>query len=81
MTKEKMIAHKDSVMWQIVKGDLSQVNGKTAFDAKRAGDEAGRELWIVIYNTLAAGLLMLLIYFSPRFFVLAEESARKATTS
>jgi len=29
---------KDSVMWQLVSGDISRVSGRTAFDAMRKGD-------------------------------------------
>ncbi len=41
-TKQAMIKYPKSVMWDIVKGDIEAVNGLTAFDAMRQGDEAGQ---------------------------------------
>ncbi len=42
-TKEHMKdAPKDSPIWTIVDGDESKVNGRTAFDAMRAGDPVGK---------------------------------------
>lgn len=40
-TKQAMIKYPNTVMWDIVKGDINAVNGLTAFDAMRRGDEAG----------------------------------------
>jgi glucokinase len=65
MTKEAMETHKDSVMWQIVKGDLSLVNGKTAFDAKRAGDKAGSEVVDSYIEYLGCGLVNVINVFQP----------------
>ena len=41
-TKQAMIKYPDTIMWDIVKGDINAVNGLTAFDAMRKGDEAGK---------------------------------------
>jgi glucokinase len=65
MTKEAMSANKDSVMWQIVKGELSLVNGKTAFDAMRAGDKAGSEVVDSYIEYLGCGLVNVINVFQP----------------
>ncbi len=44
LTKEAMEAHKDSKMWELCGGDISKANGRTSFDAMRAGDEAGKSV-------------------------------------
>lgn len=43
-TKQKMLERKDSKMWELCAGDIDKVGAKTAFDAKRLGDEAGTEV-------------------------------------
>lgn len=43
-TKEAMKAHKDSVMWDLVEGDINAVNGRVAFDAMRKGDEVAKKV-------------------------------------
>ena len=37
-TKEAMEENKDSLLWEICGGNIENVNGKTAFDAKEKGD-------------------------------------------
>lgn len=65
-TKKSMIENKDSKMWEIVGGDIDKANGKTAFDAMRAGDEAGKKLvdWYVHY--LSIGITNVINTFQPK---------------
>lgn len=42
ITRESMQLHAKSKMWEIAEGSLDKVNGRTAFDAMRAGDEAAK---------------------------------------
>jgi glucokinase len=42
MTKESMQEHPDSAMWKLANGSLDNVDGRTAFDAMRASDAAGK---------------------------------------
>ena len=65
LTKESMLAHKDSVMWEITKDSLDNVNGKTAFDAMRAGDAAGREVVDLYISYLGCGLVNVINIFQP----------------
>ena len=41
MTKEKMTEDENSLMWKLVNNNLEKVNGRTAFDAAKKGDESG----------------------------------------
>lgn len=43
-TKEKMQENKDSIMWELTGGDINKASGRTAWDAMRKGDKAGKEV-------------------------------------
>ena len=43
MTKEAMFEDKDSIMWKMNEED-GKVSARTAFNAMRAGDKAGKEV-------------------------------------
>lgn len=64
-TLEAMEADKNSVMWNIVEGDLSKVNGKTAFDGKRAGDAASIRVVDDYLHDLGQGLVNVINIFQP----------------
>lgn len=64
-TIEAMEADKNSAMWQIVKGDLSKVNGKTAFDGKRAGDATAIQVVDDYLRDLGQGLVNVINIFQP----------------
>lgn len=65
LTKEKMAEYKDSIMWELCGGDLSNVGGKTAFQAKRKGDKAGTEVVDTYIAYLGAGLTNIVNIFQP----------------
>ncbi len=56
LTREAMQKDRDTVMWKIAGGNLEKVNGRTAFDAMRAGDAAGRDVVHEYVGYLACGL-------------------------
>ena len=66
MTKEKLMETKDTVMWEIVNGDINNTNGRTAFDASRKGDKAGKEVVEKYIAYLACGLANLVNIFQPQ---------------
>jgi glucokinase len=68
-TREAMKAHPDSAMWQIA-GSLENVSGKTAFDAMRAGDAAGRAVVDNYIFMLAQGLGNIVSIFQPEALAL-----------
>ena len=65
MTKEKMAECPDSLMWELCGGDLSNVGGKTAFQAKRKGDPAGTEVVDRYIYYLGTGLTNIVNIFQP----------------
>ena len=64
-TQEFMEEDKDSKMWDIVGGDITRVNGRTAFDAMRAGDASGKKAVDLYTRHLAAGVIDLINIFEP----------------
>jgi len=65
MTREMMAEHRDSVMWTIASGDLEQVGGRTAFEAAKRGDEAGKQVVELYIGYLAEGLTNLINLLQP----------------
>lgn len=64
MTREAMKQHPESLMWELC-GSPDKVKGRTAFDAKRAGDPAGTEVVEQYLEYLALGLSNLVNIFQP----------------
>lgn len=69
LTREAMQIHRDSAMWEIA-GTPEAVNGKTAFDAMRAGDAAGSAVVNTYLNYLACGLVNIINIFQPEILCL-----------
>lgn len=66
MTKEKMNANPDSSMWKWCGGDISKVNGRTAFACmQNDGDEAAKEVVDEYIGYLACGLINIINIFQP----------------
>ena len=64
-SKRMMGLYKDSVMWQIVGGDLGKVDGKTAFDAAAQGDFAAKVVVDSFIHYLAVGVSNMINIFQP----------------
>ncbi len=67
-TREKMEQRKDSLMWKLCDGKLENVDGRTAFDANRAGDEAAKEVVDTYIGYLACGVTNFINVFQPEVF-------------
>jgi glucokinase len=78
-TKAAMDAHKDSAMWQISAGG-THVNGCTAFDAMRAGDEAGTQVVDQYVRYLACGLINMINIFQPEVLCIGGGVSREGET-
>ena len=65
MTKERMIADKNSEMWKICEGDISRVDGKTSFKAASMGDKSAREVCAEYIDYLACGIVNIINTFQP----------------
>ncbi|MBQ9965373.1 MAG: ROK family protein [Clostridia bacterium] len=64
-TIAKMNKYPDSVMWELCGKDINNVNGKTAFDANRMGDKAGKETIDEYISYLATGVSNIISVFQP----------------
>jgi len=68
--KKAAIAHPESKLYELVDGDIENMNAKIAFDAAEAGDEVAQSLvdWYIDY--LAIGLVNVINIFQPQAIAL-----------
>jgi len=78
LTREEMVRNPDSVMWQLCEGSLDKVGGRTAFQAARAGDEAGKLVVGTYLKYLAAGLTNLVNIFQPEILCMGGGVSNEA---
>lgn len=64
-TREYMAKHPDSLMWELCGRDLDRVSGRTAFDAMRKGDTAGKLVVDEYIRYLACGITNIINTFQP----------------
>lgn len=64
-TREAMVNAPESVMWKYCEGDIFKVNGKTAFDALRAGDKTGIAVIDQYIKYLAVGVVDMIDILQP----------------
>ncbi len=64
-TKAAMEENKASLMWKVVDGDITKVNGRTAFDGMRKGDTAAKQVVDTYIKYLAAGVTNVVNVFQP----------------
>ena len=69
-TKRKMQERPDSIMWKLVDDNIDKVSGRTAFDAMRAGDEAGKEVVDQYVLYVAAGVINMINIFQPEILTI-----------
>lgn len=65
MTKEYMMANKNSLMWKLVENDIDKVGGKTAYKAASMGDMTARAVCAEYTDYLATGLTNIVNIFQP----------------
>lgn len=64
-TKQAMIKYPKSVMWELCGGDINKVDGRTAFDAMRKGDVAGKMVVDKYVEYVAVGVSNNINIFQP----------------
>ena len=64
-SKRAMIEEPASKMWELVNGDINKVTGRTAFDALRAGDKAGKAVVDEYVSYIAEGIVDMVNIFQP----------------
>ena len=70
IAREKAAEHPESIMNEMCKNDLEQMNGKIPFDAAKAGDEAGMEVIKEYEGYLACGIANVINTFRPEKVIL-----------
>ena len=79
-TKEYMEKYKDSIMWELVEHDLSKVSGRTAFDAMRKGDAAGKQVVDSYIKYLACGITNIINTFQPDILCIGGDISHEGDT-
>ncbi len=69
-TKELMLKNKQSVLWKIVSNDINKVNGKTAFDGAKKGDETAKKIIDRYVEYLSNGIMSLFNVYRPEIFII-----------
>lgn len=78
-TRESMKTHTESRLWNICP-DISQINGKTAFDAMRSGSKAGAEIVNKYINYLGCGLTNFINIFQPEMLLIGGGISKEGET-
>ncbi len=69
-TKEEMLKNRNSKMWEYADNDINNVNGKTAFECSKLGDESAIKVVNQYINYLSAGILSFCNIFRPEAVIL-----------
>lgn len=69
-TKEAMLQDKNSIMWDFVQGEISNVDGRTAFECAKKGDETAIKVKYTYIYYLGESILNMLNIFRPDAFVI-----------
>lgn len=69
-TKNAMEADKNSLLWGIADNSLENVDGKTAFDGMRMGDQAAKKVVNEYINYLGCGLVNVVNIFQPEVLLI-----------
>ena len=78
-TRRAMEAHPDSTMWKIA-GSLDNVDGRTAFDGMRAGDEAASQVVENYVHYVACGLINVINIFQPEVLCIGGGNCKEGET-
>ena len=65
LTKQEMLRNKKSVMWEIAKNDLNNVNGLTSFDAMRKDDHTAIYVVESYLRSVASGIINVINILQP----------------
>ena len=69
-TRSAMKVHNESVMWKLCDGNPEAVDGKTAFDGMRQGDETAKNVVKNYISNLAAGIVNIANIFRPEIILI-----------
>ncbi len=80
MTKECLQANPQDDMWKFADGSLENVNGRTAFDAMRAGLASGKQVVDTYLNYLGCGLVNMINIFQPEILFIGGGISKEGET-
>ncbi len=78
-TRRAMEEHRDSKMWDIA-GSLDKVDGRTPFEAMRAGDAAGKAVVDRYIYYIAVGLINMINIFQPEILCVGGGICKEGET-
>ena len=78
LTREEMLRSPESLMWAMCDGSVDKVGGRTAFQAARNGDAAGKRVVDLYLNYLSVGLTNLVNIFQPEILCLGGGVSNEA---
>ncbi len=79
-TKQAMIRFPNSIMWKLTNGDINSVNGLTAFNAMRQGDEAGKMVVDKYIYYIAVGVANNINIFQPEILCIGGGVSKEGDT-
>ncbi len=80
ITKNAMKKNKNSKMWDVVEGNIENVNGKTSFDAMRLGDETAKAVVKEYCDNVACGITNILNIFQPEVICIGGGISKEGET-
>ncbi|MBO5418158.1 MAG: ROK family protein [Clostridia bacterium] len=69
-TKEAALKNPDSMLNELCAGDIDKINGKTAFDGKRAGDKVATQVVENYIEELGEGIINYINIFQPEIILI-----------
>ena len=78
-TRRAMVNHPQSAMWSIA-GELDKVDGRTAFDGMRAGDEAAKAVVDRYIKYIGTGLVNVINIFQPEVLCIGGGICKEGDT-
>ena len=79
-TKCAMVDHPESVMWELTDNDIRKASGRTAFDAMRKGDAAGKAVVDQYLEYVACGLTDVINIFQPEVLCIGGGISKEGET-
>lgn len=79
-SKQAMLRYPDSLMWKLCDDNIHKVNGITAFDAMRKGDEAGKMVVDKYIGYIAVGVSNIINTFQPEILCIGGGISKEGKT-
>ena len=79
-TKQAMKRYSDSIMWELCNKDINNVSGRTAFDAMRKGDKAGKIVVDKYIQYIAVGVANCINIFQPEVLCIGGGISKEGDT-